>query len=168
MKRVAKIVLVALMALVLVSGVAMLTPRAAHAVVATFVRDVDNAARHPWAGTCSSSSNGFFADCKITVPPNVEVVIQTLSFLGGSDSANKIARFTLTTTTGGTPSTFYFFQKDNASLAPFDSSYSQNFHLTAYADPSSVIDVVTQTSDLNPTSGVIIIANLQGYTVSLP
>ena len=34
------------MALVLVSGVAVLTPRAAHAVVATFVRDVDNAARH--------------------------------------------------------------------------------------------------------------------------
>jgi hypothetical protein len=145
-----KFLLVAFVAIVLISGVAVLTPRALHAVVATFVRDVDNAAHNPWAGTCDSSSNSFFADCKIAVPPNVEVVIQTISLLGGSDSANKIARFTLTTTTGGTSSTLYFFQKDNASLAPFDSSYSQNFHLTAHADPSSVIDVVTQTSDLNP------------------
>ena len=122
MKRVAKIVLVALMALVLVSGVAMLTPRAAHAVVATFVRDVDNAARHPWAGTCSSSSNGYFSDCTITVPPNVEVVIQTISFLGGSDSANTQERFTLTRTTGGSSSTLYFFQKDDGYLTAFDSN----------------------------------------------
>jgi hypothetical protein len=149
MKNVSKFLLVALVAIVLISGVVVLTPRAVHAMIATSVRDVDNAARHPWARTCDSSSNSFFADCKIAVPPNVEVVIQTISLLGGSDSANKIARFTLTTT-GGTSSTLYCFQKDNASLAPFDSSYSQNFHLTAHADPSSVIDVVTQTSDLSP------------------
>ena len=67
--------------------------RAVHAVVATLIRDVDNAARHPWASTCgftasASSSNS----CTITVPSNVEVVLKMLDIVALADKANGALR----------------------------------------------------------------------------
>jgi hypothetical protein len=169
MKNISKIVPIALVALALVSGVALLTPRAVHAVVATFVRDVDNAARHPWTGNCGgSSATGFQASCTITVPANVELVIQTINLDAQGDAANKHVLFTLTTTTGGTSSGLVFPLADNGYLAPFNSRFDADFNLTAYADPSSVIQVSVATLNDNPASGLAVLGSLQGYTVSLP
>ena len=103
-----KILLSAMTAIVLVSGVAVLTPRAVHAVVATFVRDVDNGARHPWAATCGFTTNASSSNsCTITVPSNVEVVLQMLDIVALADKTKGDLGSSLTLVSGGTEVQFY-------------------------------------------------------------
>jgi hypothetical protein len=87
MKNLIKVVsVVAAAAFVLVSTVAVLTPRVVRAVTAELVQNVDSPPRNPWMGTCNISpvSSGIegFADCQISVTAGQELVIQTITFTG--------------------------------------------------------------------------------------
>jgi hypothetical protein len=72
MKNLTKAVLVVLAAVVLVSTVAVLTPRAVHALTAQLVQNVDSPPRNPWAGSCTISNTGAStALCPIDTPPRL-------------------------------------------------------------------------------------------------
>src|SRR5579871_5616938 len=62
----------------LVTTFAIIGPRTVRAVTATLIRDVDNPARHPFAGICGfASSSTNTVQCTMPVPAGEEVVIQT-------------------------------------------------------------------------------------------
>jgi len=66
----------------LISGIAILTPRAVYAVVATITRDQDNPARHPFTTKCGGSTGiNFFCETP-PIPAGQEVVIETISING--------------------------------------------------------------------------------------
>jgi hypothetical protein len=115
MKNVSKIVLVALVALVLVSGVAVLTPRAVHAVVATLVQVVNTAANpaitqdtskqasqiltlqcapqtsYPSTSSCLQvDDHGQAASTQYQVPASTHFILTSLEYvpLGPSGNAN--------------------------------------------------------------------------------
>jgi len=172
MKNLTKIVLTALTAIVLVSGVAVLTPRAVHAVVATFVRDVDNGARHPWSSTCSSSaySSTARAQCSIVIPAGEEVVIQQAYVEDTSDTANKVASNTITLTTGGNPNWAQLYLAADVTRTDLviQSAFAGQITSTLYADPGSTVTVYVSTANANPVAGLGVMLTLSGYTVSLP
>ncbi len=171
MRNVSKIVLVALAAIVLVSGVAVLTPRAVHAVVATFVRDVDNAARHPWASTCgftASASSG--NSCDITVPSNVEVVLQMVDISALADKANVELSSYLTLYSGGTEVFLYPIRTtaDPTSSLATQAAFTLSGLIQVYADPSSTITCGMSTKNANPITTLQGSCTVSGYMVTLP
>jgi len=170
MKNLTKILLTALTAIVLVSGVAVLTPRAVHAVVATFVRDVDNGARHPWSSSCGSTSNTAHAQCSIVIPASEEVVIQQAYVLDSSDSVNKITSNDIELTTGGNPNAAQLYLAADVTRTDFptQSFLSGQITSTLYADPGSTVTVYVKTANANPVIGLNVSLTLSGYTVSLP
>ncbi|HEV8042389.1 MAG TPA: hypothetical protein VGP62_26165 [Bryobacteraceae bacterium] len=167
MRNVSKIVLVALATIVLVSGVAVLTPRAVHAVVATFVRDVDNAARHPWSSSCTFTTSSVNGSCNITIPPNVEVVLQMVSIIAQADPGNTHLLAFLQVQSGGVLSTLQFDTADTQDNQPVVSDYNVQNVVQYYQDPGTTITCQARTRDTNP-SPLVSVCSLSGYTVSLP
>jgi len=63
MKVLAKLVFGTLGCVLLISGIAVMSPRAVRAVVATIIRDQDNPARHPFTTTCTGASTTQVSTC---------------------------------------------------------------------------------------------------------
>jgi len=157
------------MAIVLVSGVAVLTPRAVHAVVATFVRDVDNAGRHAFSYFCGVNSSSSQTSCSIPMASNQELVIQNLGCVATSDSTNKTLLTEIYTSIGLADDAYHASTATDTGFGlGSQSQYNTGVNLTLYADPSTSILVRFTTKTPNPTNGLIATCFLTGYSVSLP
>jgi hypothetical protein len=135
----------------------------AHALVATLVQvantrstpvpnqDVDSPARHPYEQTCGFVASG----CSFpVVPPNTELVIQTVSVFVQNGSPTMAQ---LSTAGGGDLVSTYI---------PLTAAGGGNFatiqQITQYADPGT-------TPQCNgPTNSASFACTISGYTVSLP
>jgi hypothetical protein len=169
MKNLLRIASVAVVsAIVLLTIVAVLTPRVVRAVTAELVQNVDSPPRNPWSQSCIANSDAAGASCTISVPSNQEITIQTVTFNGttspdhdhlvlllettaGGNDAQWNNQFTRTVipATGGNASVFFFSQA-----------------LTLYADPGSTIYVNLQTAGANK-DGMGGVVTLVGYTVTI-
>jgi hypothetical protein len=178
MKNLTKAVLVVLAAVVLVSTVAVLTPRAVHALTAQLVQNVDSPPRNPWTGTCSISYTNYGSSvCYIATPPGYEVTIQTVTFSGTSSLRYEQVTLTLTTTTAGqSVNPAWNNQIDHVIaqfLGPGITQYASSLQTTLYADPSSQIEFYLTSDGFNPpidgfpggTLGGTVV--LMGYSVNV-
>jgi hypothetical protein len=99
-KNSTKVALVILAAIVLVSALAVLTPRAVRATtvaLAEVVQNVDSPARNAWTGACTLTQFvPTAASCDISVPSPYEVVIQSVSIGVSAAPANSTLQLTLT------------------------------------------------------------------------
>ena len=135
----------------------------AHALAATLVQvtntrstpvpnqDVDSPARHPYAQTCGFVSSG----CNFPpVPPNTELVIQTVSVFinGGSPTLAQ-----LSIAGGGDLVTSYI-----PLVAAGGGNFAAIQQITQYVDPGFA------PSCNGPTNSNTFACTITGYTVSLP
>lgn len=169
MKNLPKIFVAALMGIVLVSGIAVLTPRTVRAVVATFVRNVDTPGRHAFSYYSSASSSSFQTSCSIPVPASEELVIQNLGCKANSDTVNKTLLTEIYTSIALADDAYHASTAaDTGFGAGTQSQYNTGASLTLYADPSTNILVQFTTKTPNPTIGLFGTCFLTGYSVSLP
>jgi hypothetical protein len=151
---------------------AVLAPRAAHAVTATLVevvntrstpvpnQDVDHPGRHPYQQSCNSGGNpvqnGFMSCQMPAVPPNTEVVIQNVSV--DINLAPGPQQFGFLLTQGGGVGAETLFP-----LVSVAGRYIGNQPTTQFADPGT-----------QPACAAAVTASgffecfVTGYTVSLP
>jgi hypothetical protein len=156
MKNSAKIALVALAAIVLVSTVAVLTPRATHASATPApIIILADAARIPWVTSCDAtpaSSSGYASCTTSAIPAGHEFVIQTVTIDTSYETVNTndvtpMVWMPRALTTGGGQSMVWEAQIPN----PITEWYDQPNHIafailnlttntTIYADPGTSID----------------------------
>jgi hypothetical protein len=154
-------------AVALAAGVLTLAfPRAAHAVAAVLVevtntrsnpvpnQDVDAPGRHPYQQSCSTTSITCFMP---VVPPNTEVVIQTVSmtFSGGTPGS-----LILSSVGGGVGVNTYI-----PLVAEPDGSFAVTQPLTQYADPGG--STSCSDSTIAHSAGSFT-CTITGYSISLP
>lgn len=171
MRLIAKIAFGALASLLLISGMAVLSPHAVHAVVATIIRDQDNPARHPFATSCSSGLSQTTGNLCATpvIPAGEEVVIETISLIGSSDPNNTTLGAYVTTTASGVNQDYYLDPlSDSGNSQPTGAAYFRLQSLRLYADPGKVIACAGMTRGANPNRGVSVACNISGYYVTLP
>jgi hypothetical protein len=102
MKNLLRIASVAVVsAIVLLTTVAVLTPRVVRAVTAELVQNVDSPPRNPWSQSCIANSDAAGASCTISVPSNQEITIQTVTFNGTTSPDHDHLVLLLETTAGG-------------------------------------------------------------------
>ncbi len=162
-------------ALGVVVTLALVTPRAAHALAAALVQvtntpanpvpnqDVDAPGRHPFAATCTVGSGG--QECSLsTVPANTEYVIQTITVIltAGPGLPAQPSAGEFETTAGGTTAGVAFFPLINSGGEVASATQS----LTAYADPGTTPICAVQTPNFLPDS--VVTCTITGYTVSVP
>jgi hypothetical protein len=146
----------------------VLSPKA-HALVATLVevantrstpvpnQDVDSAARHPYQQNCSAVGVGFLSCSFPTVPPNTEVVIQTVS-VQINGAAPQLLQFG---STGGGVTVFTNIPSF-AQGGPYSVATQP---LTQYVDPGTNASCYSTTPG---STSVSLACSVTGYTVSLP
>lgn len=166
-------------ALVPLAGVAVIAlvisvagPRAVHAIVATVVQDVDNAARHPFYGHCSvlsSLTHGDGGSCVISVPAGEEVVLQTERLYTTADPKNtKVLNYLMMTTAGGFEPVYTdAVGHDTGFYQPAFSADFSAYNWTLYADPGTSITCGASTRATNPVVGLELDCTLTGYYVTL-
>jgi len=152
----------------LLATFSIIGPRTVHAVVATLVRDIDNAGRHPFVGSCSNTTSGTNASCNISVPAGEEVVIQTEVFGAFADPANKFLATAVGTSVGASGIFAYDNIPDDGRYQPTQSDLFSTFAYTLYADPGSTITCSGTTKNSNPTIGLEFNCQVSGYYVTLP
>jgi hypothetical protein len=164
MKKTYSLILVAAACAVLLVSIAVVTPKAVRAAVATLIRDQDNAARHPFT---------FFAECTGSIncnefdgsTPGQEYVIQNVS-VNGIGTGFTDVRIEGTCQTGGQGSAFLFALVPGLALLPSNLLVEQSFSVTAYCDGSRPISVFPFFYGPNP-DGLVQIT-ISGYYVTLP
>jgi len=156
----------------LISGIAVLSPRAVHAVVATIIRDQDNPARHPFTTSClgfgTAASSNFCTTPAI--PAGQEVVIETISFAADADPGNTVLiRHVTTVAAGVTTSLSLNPTLDSGFDQPGRASFEGTDSVRLYADPGSVIRCDGFTAKPNPSAfGFVLTCTISGYFVTLP
>jgi len=131
MKRPITVAFVVLACVTLLASIAIVTPKAVRAAVATLVQDVDNPGRHVFHLSCFGQ-----AGCGFTVPANQKYVIQTVSALAPNSGS-----VLLQATTSGSVGN-YVFNLTNPLSYPLNFRGSgQVFAVTIYADANSEIGV---------------------------
>lgn len=147
----------------LVSGFAVLSPKAVYALVATIIRDQDNPARHPFVTSCVSEAGINFECSTPAIPAGQEVVIETVSFNGFNVPAGVGVFFPAISTTAAGVRQFYALNPAPIISGVFQEPQSLRF----YADPGTVI-----TCDGSPDAGSLFGAeagcSISGYFVTLP
>jgi hypothetical protein len=141
-------------AILLVSSVAILTPRVVRAVTAELVQDIDSPIRNPWTANCRMApSSGSSNSCTIPLQPGQAVVIQTLTFQG-STSFDRHILMQLETGIGSERAIWNHEFSTSALPVLTDTSILQfvaSENLTMYANNStSGITVQLSTADTNP------------------
>ncbi len=172
MKKLSKLAFVAFACVLVISAVAVLSPRSVHAVIATLVKDVDNPARHAFTTSCSFASTGFSATCTTpAIPTGEEVVIETVGISAFADPSNTKIVVTISTTVNSVTSHWSFSAADNGKSQPVQSNFAENPQLRLYADPGTTIQFDVGTKGTNSTPGGSDLegtASISGYWVSLP
>jgi len=169
MKALAKLVFGTLGCVLLISGIAVLSPQAVHAVVATIIRDQDNPARHPFTTSCNGAFTGTLATCStFPIPAGQEVVIETISFGASGDPGNSALEVSVTTTAASVggfhimPTIF-----DDNLGQPIFSSFAAVQSVRLYADPGSSIECAGLTKNKN-LANIAFGCQISGYFVTLP
>jgi hypothetical protein len=146
----------------------ILSPKA-HALVATLVevantratpvpnQDVDSAARHPYQQSCQDFGVDFQTCTMPVVPPNIEVVIQTVS-MQVTGAAPTLLQFA---TTGGGVNIFTNIPSPGQT-GPF---YVATQSLTQYVDPGTSAACYSNTTG---TAVAALSCSVSGYFVTLP
>ena len=170
MKTRTTIILVAAGVMLSLAFTAFLTPKAVKAAIATLIRDEDNAARRPFTISCSfqnpPGSNG--GPCTTpTIPLGEEVVIETVSIQVTADPGMAAMTSIVSTRAAGVFGDYYF-STANIPATPRLSLFRVTQSVRIYADPGSPIFFNAQTIAGSPVNGVSGIAQLSGYSVSLP
>jgi hypothetical protein len=171
MKNLTKIIFVVLAAAVVVSTVAILTPRAVRAAVAMLIQDVDSPPRNPWSASCTiPTSSSDFAGCVIPSKSGQEITIQTLTFQGFTSTKNTHLVIDLSANIAG--NLIYWYRQIDQVMLQSDPAHSNPYAystpLTFYADPSGGIIVSIRTNSDNPEgTGMGGVVSLVGYTVNL-
>ena len=157
----ASIFMVSMFALIL-GVVAIETPKAVHAAIATFIRDQDNAARHPFGFTCFALASGgglTGTGCNIGIPSAAEYVIQNVLVVGDCQSTVSCPSTTRSEfTTGKQPVSIF----SPITQIPATTSYYSTWSGTIYADPGTTF--IGQA--LGNANNVTIY--IHGYYVTLP
>jgi len=170
MKVLAKLVFGTLGCVLLISGIAVISPRAVHAVVATIIRDQDNPARHPFTTTCTGASITQVSTCNPpAIPAGQEVVIETISFTGFGDSDKSVLVPTISTIAAGFFQTYFLTPiSDTGAFQPTNADFSGVQSARLYADPGTLIECGGFTRGQNPSVGLTIECKISGYFVTLP
>ena len=171
MKVLAKLVFGTLGCVLLISGIAVMSPRAVHAVVATIIRDQDNPARHPFATRCvATPTTSNFVSCDTpAIPAGLEVVIETITFGGIGDPSNiGIAPEVIVAEAGVSQPYALNVIPDSRFGQPFDLSYSGVQSLRLYADPGTGIECNGATPHPNISTTLTFVCTISGYFVTLP
>jgi len=155
---------VASAAILLVSSVAVLTPRVVRAVTAQLVQNVDSPPRNAWVGSgvfLPTSELASENTCQISVPPGQAVTVQTLTFTGTAVNHKHIL-LTVTATIGSQVEIWnnqitsvvgdgivpahvdQFASSENLTLYSFNSSYSTT--ITAFIETDGNNDSSTNYS----------------------
>jgi hypothetical protein len=167
-------------ALGVVTTLAMVTPRAAHAVAAALVQvtntsanpvpnqDVDAPGRHIYQSTCTTATGDSFGKqfvCTLSaVPANRELVIQTVSILAETPNPPAIGQLG---TTGGGVGAIVGFPVVNSGFSEFGTAIGSATHpLTLYADPGTQPECSITVASAPAIPSMI--CTVIGYTVSLP
>jgi len=166
----------------LVATLSIAAPKAIE-VVATFVRDVDHPARHPFGFTCNSLALSNFTQCSIaTVPAGRVFVIQGVSVFtypygtdAGRTASDLSPQISLSAISGGNTTNIIVPLTDQGLIAPkvpLPYPFSPTGHVTAgvlttiiYADPNTAIscDVYLQNA-----TQLQLGCTISGYWVSIP
>jgi hypothetical protein len=143
MKNLTKIVFLPLAAIVLVSIVAVLTPRVVRAVTATLVQSVDNPPRNAWTSSCVLPNTPENVNtCSIVPPAGQVVTIQTVSFQGTAINHAHIVLFLQTQLNN--QEAYWFRQFDSVVTSPYGSfpagvtQFASSAALTLYSNPPTV------------------------------
>jgi archaellin len=171
MKNSTKMVLVALAAIVLVSTVAILTPRATHVLAAGPTTITYNMPRKPWTSYCAPPAappNIYYTSCTITAPSGGELVIQMIS---GYQIAPVPTRLQAQVSTQVAPAigpTINWFTM----LSPVDIQgsdyYYWSYPVTLYADPGTTITVTLVNQNGHPLTTLNARVAMTGYYVTPP
>ena len=171
MKLLAKVAFGSLASVLLISGIAVMTPRAVQAVVATIIRDQDNPARHPLTKDCASDlTTGQIVVCTTSaIPAGQQFVIETISILASSDPSNFVLENSVEITTAG-PTTSFSLNPifDDGVGQPTEARYLGVQSLRLYADPGSTIQCIGATKGTNPSGQLFLDCTISGYFVTLP
>jgi hypothetical protein len=157
----------------LISGIAVITPRAVQAVVATIIRDQDNPARHPFTTFCdapqtTSVANGCDAP---PIPAGEEVVIETISFDGRTDPSNSVLDVGVDISPAGAGLIQHYSLNpifDVGRGQPNIAIYSGVQSLRLYVGPGEVILCGGFTKNSNTSVQFSISCRMAGYFVTLP
>jgi hypothetical protein len=143
-------------------------PKALHALVATLVQDIDNPARHVWAGQCVITTSLDSGSCSIAVPSNEEVIVQNVSYSGSPTPpfTTPIA-ITLQYVSAGR---LLFWQPPP--MTPFNGIGGPEVDdaraTTLYADPGSTITCGSAARSTGSGYSLSMTCNLNGYFVTNP
>jgi hypothetical protein len=165
MKNSTKILLLALAAIVLVSTVAVLIPRAAraHEGESTLVI-ADGYPRYPWVFSCQPNASGLnTVECGTNAPAGAALVIQNVSISAILSAPGAPVFIQVSTTVNGSPNVYNTTATPPATLVQLWASTP----LTIYADPKASINIlaVVPSSTFATSSDVAIF--LEGYYVKL-
>jgi|SRR5580658_3354639 hypothetical protein len=151
---------------------AVVAPKAAHAVTATLVevvntrstpvpnQDVDAPARHPYQASCyTSGTTPEGISCQMpAVPPNTELVVQNVSMALYNQAPIYPALFT--TQVGPAVTGNFLLLSQQASI-----SYVASQPLIQYSDPGTT---PVCSNSMYPNPNAVLACTITGYTVSLP
>ncbi len=170
MRRLSKLAFVAFACVLVISAVAVMSPRAVHAVVATLVKDVDNPARHAFTTSCIfTPTAGQATGCTTpAIPAGEQVVIETVAVIASANPTNTELSASISTTVNGATATWPFSVADNGTNQPGNSLFWASQPLRLYADPGTTIVFGINTKGLNPPLALGGGAGISGYWVSLP
>ena len=173
MKLIAKLALGVFACALLISGLAVLSPKSAYAHAAPVVTDQDNPARHPFAMSCALTPvnpNDPVSDCNSpAIPAGQEVVIETISISGFSDTINTVLVASVNTSAGGSIQAYTLNPLADSGVGqPGFSFYTGVFSIRLYADPTTAIGCHFQTKNQNLTQSLTGSCMFSGYFVTLP
>jgi hypothetical protein len=173
MKLLAKLSFGTLAAVLLISGIAVLSPRAVHAVVATIIRDQDNPARHPFVEICTgpTTNSNAAARCSTNdLPAGQEFVIETVSISATGDPSNIVLAPTVFTTAGGRENVSYALNpiSNNGLDQQVASQFTGTQLVRFYADPGTAITCEGVTPNVNVRVHFFFVCTFSGYFVTLP
>jgi hypothetical protein len=174
MKNLTNVVFVVLTAVVLVSTIGVLTPRAVHAVAAQLVQNVDSPPRNAWSATCTFAPNPLdITYCAITLNPNYEYTIQTVILNASTAKTHTHAGLVLWLTTAGNLIGWVAPQAEpyipGGPGCPGVNCYAISFPTTLYADGAALGGITAEllTDGNNPDNPLTGVVTLVGYSVNL-
>jgi hypothetical protein len=164
MKLLAKVAFGSLASVLLISSIAIITPRAVQAVVATIIRDQDNPARHPFTTSCQSQDGVNIVCQSPAIPAGQQFVIETISISGEGNPAGFAFTPHISTFAAGVFSTYDLNAMfDTGILQPGNSQMQEVVSMRLYADPGSQIQCAG-----DATRPFFINCHFSGYFVTLP
>jgi hypothetical protein len=176
--QIAKRLLMGAGAVVLAAALLVLVaPKAAQAVVATLIRDIDNPARATSVdASCGIATQSFgYVSCfpTYTVPTGNRLVIQQAeaSCFAPQGYSLVFTSFSVNANNGFSPTTHYLPLVNEGTyryVVPTSNVFSANEAVTYYADPGSTLEFTTLINNSGTMGPTDCTFQLNGYLISYP